>query len=88
MHLNDEELSRILSEHTARRLIPYGRNWEFYSFDSKYSPPGCLLQIAKNSPNPIEWDENPLAKNFDKEYIKDCSPEELLENIEAWNKSS
>lgn len=91
-HYTDEELSRILGEHAAGTLVPYGaRNWEIdpmscsmMPLKSERYPRGCVNQVAYDECDPwvaIGLNRGP-ARWFDVNYWRHTTPEELLAGLE------
>jgi hypothetical protein len=77
----DEELSRILGEHDAGLLVVGGSSWVYMLMD-KFS---CANQAAYNESCPyVAVAMNLLKGNiFDRCYLRDCSPEELLQLLQG-----
>jgi hypothetical protein len=77
----DEELSRILGEHDSGLLVPGGSSWHLMG-THKFS---CANQAAYNENCPyIAVDMNLLKANiFDRCYLRNSTPEELLQLLQG-----
>lgn len=76
----DEELSRVLSEHSIGGMARLGGDW-------LAGEKVCILQVKLNifsSEDAANTAPN-LAWVFDEEYKENSSPEELLSSIDKWS---
>jgi len=79
----DVQLSRILGEHDCGNMSVGGYE-DWYDRKSPYPDApidACILQVAKNDPDPHHLKPARVAQRFDYEYRRSMSHEALLELI-------